>query len=334
MKGTVYGKMKTGYSGAYLFVHFIGMEKTPLHEQVYFSISKDGRNWDILNGGKPVLVSNVGEQGARDPFIQRSPDGGMFFIIATDLSIFHRMQKQSEKIAWSQCTNGCADNPNPGSRSMIVWKSEDLLSWSKAELVKIAPDRAGCFWAPKSVWDRKKKKYMVMGASKMPQDNYGWLRLYRCYTEDFKTFSPVELYIDFSSNTMAPWERKHIFDCTIMENKEKYYRIYKTDRIQIDMADSLDGKWSQIETNIHVIAPNHEGPAACRENGKESWLLMLDNLSTRGGYQLFTTDCLQGGRFYIDDNKVSFPGKVKYRHGSILPITEEEFVRLKEGYSE
>lgn len=38
----------------YLFVHF--KEKTsPDGEQVYFSLSEDGFNWQPVNGGQPVL---------------------------------------------------------------------------------------------------------------------------------------------------------------------------------------------------------------------------------------------------------------------------------------
>ena len=50
---------------AYLFVHF--KEKiTPDGEQVYFSVSKDGLNFEMLNGGEPVLSSTMGEKGCRD----------------------------------------------------------------------------------------------------------------------------------------------------------------------------------------------------------------------------------------------------------------------------
>jgi hypothetical protein len=35
--------------GAYLFVHFIGTESKETHEQLYFSVSKDGIEWKTLN---------------------------------------------------------------------------------------------------------------------------------------------------------------------------------------------------------------------------------------------------------------------------------------------
>ena len=41
----------------YLFVHF--KEKiTPDGEQVYFGVSKDGFNWEQVNGGNPILTAN------------------------------------------------------------------------------------------------------------------------------------------------------------------------------------------------------------------------------------------------------------------------------------
>ena len=70
---------------AYLFVHFIGEGENG--EQIYFSVSRDGLHWKDLNNGKPVIVSQVGEKGLRDPFILRNRLDGKFYIIATDLCI-------------------------------------------------------------------------------------------------------------------------------------------------------------------------------------------------------------------------------------------------------
>ena len=67
----------------YLFVHF--KEKiTPDGEAVYFGKSKDGLNWETVNGGNPVLMSTKGEKGCRDIEIVRLHTGG-FVIITTDL---------------------------------------------------------------------------------------------------------------------------------------------------------------------------------------------------------------------------------------------------------
>ena len=71
---------------AYLFVHF--REKTtPDGEQVYFGVSKDGFNWEEVNGGAPVLSAYYGDKGVRDFTITRRKDNGKFYIFATDLSL-------------------------------------------------------------------------------------------------------------------------------------------------------------------------------------------------------------------------------------------------------
>src|SRR5687767_3029277 len=100
--------------GGYLFVTFKG-EQSPMSEQVYFVVSRDGKQWTSLNGGEPVLVSEIGEKGARDPFLLRAHDGLKYFLIATDLSI-HRNRD------WSRAVTA-------GSKSILIWESTDLVKW-------------------------------------------------------------------------------------------------------------------------------------------------------------------------------------------------------------
>lgn len=307
---------------SYLFVHFIGTESKPEHEQIYFSVSKDGKEWKILNDGHGVLRNQLSEKGVRDPYIFRSMDG-KFYITATDLSIYNRRKTSDEKTAWARCKNNFSDNPQPGSRKMLVWESNNLINWNY-RLVEAAPNDAGCFWAPKCVWDKNKKAYMVFGASCTSEDDYSLLRVYRSYTKDFKSFTKSELYMDASSEGLS------VFDVTITEHNNMYYRIFKTDRIKIECAKNLDGEWTSINTNIHSIAPLHEGPAICKVNGENSWILMLDDLASHGGYQVFITNDLSLGKFTRCEE--NFPHKIKYRHGSIIPITNAEYNRLIKAY--
>ena len=106
--------------------------------------------------------------------------------------------------------------------------------------------------------------------------------------------------------------------------------MYKRQRI--DTASSLDGEWTEVDSNIDEIAADHEGPTVCKINGENSWMLMLDHLKSHGGYQPFISDDLAGGIF--ESANVSFPADVKYRHGTIMPITREEYARLLEIYGE
>ncbi len=61
------------YAG-YLFAYFTG-EGTADGEQIRYALSRgnDPLHWRELNAGKPVLTSDLGEKGLRDPFVIRSP---------------------------------------------------------------------------------------------------------------------------------------------------------------------------------------------------------------------------------------------------------------------
>ena len=108
------------YAG-YLFGHFIG-EGGANQEQIYFAISEDGRNFTDMNSGQPVITSTVGELGLRDPYMYRSPEGDRFFIVATDLSIFHRG-------GWRKNEQGYYDPSTTGSHYLVVYESTDLVNW-------------------------------------------------------------------------------------------------------------------------------------------------------------------------------------------------------------
>ena len=95
---------------AYLFTHFIGEQ--PQGEQIYFSLSKDGLHWKDLHDGKPVICSEVGECGLRDPFLIRKADGSGFVIIATDLCIANGR-------GWDAAVK-------TGSKNLAVMESKDL----------------------------------------------------------------------------------------------------------------------------------------------------------------------------------------------------------------
>ena len=100
---------------AYLFVHFIGEERNPTDEQLYFALSRDGVHWrDLRPAGSPALTWLGGEKGVRDPHIVRDPRGG-FHIVATDLSIYYRG-------GWGP-NDGATTN---GSTGLVIWASTGL----------------------------------------------------------------------------------------------------------------------------------------------------------------------------------------------------------------
>lgn len=298
---------------AYLFAHFVNTEGDASCEQIYFSISEDGQNWTTLNDGKPVLTSTVGELGVRDPYILRGQDG-KYFIIATDLSIYNRRDDSNR---WGTCQTS-------GSKSIVVWESDDLVNWSEASLVKVSVDNAGCTWAPEAIYDPDKGAYMVFWASKVSDDNYATQRVYRSYTKDFKTFTPAEVYIDGGNISNI--------DTTIIEHEGYYYRFTKNESkstVIMEKARNLSDEWKAVDTYTLGTMTGYEGPTIYKLNGEDKWCLLLDFYSKSKGYKPFVTTDLAAGSFTAANDFV-FDGT--YRHGTVMPITAEELAALKAKY--
>ncbi len=299
--------------GAYLFTHFVGTESNAQSEQVYFSVSQNGTDWTTLNNNTPILTSNVGELGVRDPHIIRGVDG-KFFIISTDLSIYNRRDDSNR---WGTCQTS-------GSKNIVIWESDDLVNWSNARAVKVAKDNAGCTWAPEAVYDAEKDMYMVFWASKTADDNYATQRMYRSYTKDFVTFTEPEIYID--GGTVSN------IDTTITSHKGVYYRFTKNESnssVTMMKSTSLDKGWTMVDSYTLGTMTGYEGPTIYKLNGEDKWCLLLDNYAASAGYKPFVTDDIAKGSFAAASD---FNFSSKYRHGTVIPITAEEYERLVEAY--
>lgn len=297
----------------YLFVYFTG--ESELGEQVYFSVSKDGLYWEDLNGGKPVLLSGVGERGVRDPFILRSAEGDRYYIIATDLRI-------AGGKGWSWAVT-------QASRSVVIWESDNLTDWSKEKLVEVGIPEAGCVWAPEAVYDEKNGEYMMFWASnvKEEQDAQPKQRIYCARTKDFHHFTKTEKYIE---------RENHVIDTTIIEEDGWFYRISKdetTKNIRIDKGqDLLHGPFVPVPAPALEQIMGVEGPCAFRLNDSGQWCLMIDQFLTDGGYLPLITDSLSSGEFKVLDRDSYHMGITKKRHGSVLRLNQKEYDTLLKKY--
>lgn len=297
-------------NGGYLFVTFKG-EQTPMTEQIYFALSKDGRQWEALNGGEPVLISRLGDKGVRDPYLFRSPDGKKFYIIATDLSI--NLTKD-----WGRAQTAA-------SKDIIIWESTDLVHWSPPRKARVAADDAGCTWAPEATYDEKEKDYLVFWASKNRRDDFAKQRIWAARTKDFRTFSEPFIYIE---------KPNHVIDTTIVREGGKYYRFSKdeeTKAITMEVADELMGEWKDVPNFSLADLQGYEGPECYQlepptDEKPGVWCLVIDQYSNGTGYHPFVTKDLASGQFTPAPD-FTFP--FHFRHGSILPISEEEYTRLE-----
>ena len=297
----------------YFFTYFAG-EGYGDGEQIYFASSRDGLNWNDLNENKPVLTSNLGEKGVRDPYIIRSHEGDKFYMIATDLKI--------------NGGNGWGAAQTNGSKSLMIWESKDLVNWSEQRMVKVNSDKAGCTWAPEATYDEKTGEYTVYWASKTSDDNYGKQKLYYSKTRDFYTFTEPKVFIEKNQSSI---------DTTITYNEaDGYYYRYtknegssnnelnaKTKTIFIERSKTLlNGDWEHISSDSLNANQWVEGPTMFKFIGQNKWCLLLDNFGG-GGYYPVVTEDLSSGVFTKPESAYKMPSRA--RHGTPIQITNEEY---------
>jgi hypothetical protein len=311
--------MPTTYVG-YLFSYMTG-EGSANGEQIYFGLSlgNDPVRWRQLNGGQPVLTSNVGTRGARDPFIIRSPQGDRFFQIATDLRIYGGGN-------WDAAQR-------TGSKSIVVWESADLVTWSAPRLVRVSPDTAGNTWAPEAYYDESIGQYVVFWASKLYAANdpnhtgSSYNRMMYATTTDFRTFSAAQVWVDKGYSTI---------DSTLVKHNGTYYRYTKDER---SASESACGKFILAERSATVLNRSYsflrdcigqgsisqgEGPLVFKSNTENRWYLYIDEYGGRG-YIPFTTTDLATGQWTMVSS-YTLPGRP--RHGTVLPLTQAEYDRI------
>ena len=299
--------------GGFLFATFKG-EATPMTEQIYFGYSADGRRWEALNGEQPVLISAVGERGVRDPYLLRAHDGKKFFLLATDLSI--NLNRD-----WKRAQQG-------GSKSIVIWESEDLVHWSEPRLAPVAAADAGCTWAPEAVYDEETRDYLLFWASKTASDHFAKQRIWASRTTDFRSFSKAFIYIDRPND---------VIDTDIVRDHGRYYRFSKDEKSKgtiMEVSEKLMGPWLDVAGSSLDKLVGYEGPACFQleraAGGKPAmWCLLMDYYSKGKGYQPFLTHDLAGGQF-TPGTDITFP--YQFRHGSVLSISDVERDRLKAAY--
>ncbi|MBB6019071.1 uncharacterized protein YjdB [Paenibacillus sp. JGP012] len=305
------------YAG-YFFTYFTG-EGTSTGEQIYFAASdgNDPLNWRELNDGKPVLTSALGEKGVRDPFIIRSPEGDKFYMIATDLKI-------NGNGNWGRAQTW-------GSRSIMVWESNDLVNWTDQRMVEVAPEEAGNTWAPEIMYDKTTGEYIVFWASRMFDDashtGSAYQKMMYSKTRDFYTFTEPKVYLDYGYS---------IIDTTMIEHDGKVYRFTKDE--QDNGAAAPFGKMIFQEVGDSVLDPAFkminqgvgnmkwvEGPTIFKSNTDEKWYLFVDEFGGRG-YIPFETTNLASGIWTLSSN-YNLPANP--RHGTVIPIKQSEYDALR-----
>lgn len=303
--------MDLDYDG-YLMAHFTGESETG--EQVYFAISRDGLHWQDLNQGEPVLISKIGEMGVRDPYIMRSSLDGRFYILATDLRIASGTSWENARAL--------------GSRKIILWRSDDLIHWSEPWCYEVPLDGAGSVWAPETCFDEQRQAYLVFWSSytREPGDESARFRIFCSYTKDFVSFSLPQIYME---------REKSIIDATIIHEGQYYYRFTKdevTKGIILDRSNDLQGTFSPVSSASLERIAGVEGPLAFPAPDGKWWILMIDRFAEQLGYLPFMCEDLEKAEFHVLSPKDYHLGNTRKRHGSVIAITETEYLRLKTAF--
>ena len=312
---------------AYLMTYFTG-EDTVDGERIRMALSRgnDALHWQELNGGDPVLTSGLGTGGLRDPFVVRSPEGDTFHLIATDLRMYGNH-------------GGWDEAQRTGSRSVMVWESDDLVHWGDQRMAEVAPPAAGNAWAPEACYDEGLGAYVVFWASKVYPDHdpehagSTHNRMMYATTRDFRTFGEPAVWHDPGYS---------VIDSTVIRHDGRFYRFTKDERNPA--SDTPGSKFITAETSPELTSASYtfladgigrgaiargEGPAVFASGTEPKWYLFIDEFGGRGYVPFESTD-LDSGRWTMCTGHALPAGA---RHGSVLPVTRQEYERLLTAYA-
>ena len=304
---------------SYLFTYFTGND--PRQEQICYALSDDGYNFTPLNDGVPVIESDtIALTGCvRDPHILRGEDGKTFYMVVTDMR---------SALGWSS------------NRGLVLMKSTDLIHWSHSTVhfpTKYPKHWRNVIrvWAPETIYDKEAGKYMVF-YSLRTSDDRSFDRIYYSYVnDDFTDLEGEPIYMfDNGSATIDG-------DIVFNEADQLYHLFYKSEsgrgifqatasRLTAAPGTRPGSQWTKIDGHVDQTNVGVEGVGVCKTIDGKSWIVMYDCYGD-GYYQFCKSPDLK--TFEVVQNTATH-GKFTPRHGTIIPITQEEKDRLLVEYGE
>ncbi len=298
---------------AFLFTYFTG--NRPDQEQICYALSEDGYNYTLLNQGYPVIKSDsiAFTQCVRDPHILRGEDGKTFYMVATDMK---------SSLGWAS------------NRGLVMMKSTDLIHWTHS-VVNI-PTRFTDWmnvtrvWAPETIYDHKTGKYMVFFSMLTDDGKCKFDKIFYCYAnKDFTDLETDPVYMfDNGSATIDG-------DIVYNEADQLYHLFYKSEAhggilqataksLTAEPGQPLGSQWTKLDGHVEVCKKAVEGVGVCKSLDGQSWVVMYDCYGS-GHYQFCKSADLKTFE-WVADTKTR--GAFTPRHGTIMPITQEEKDRL------
>lgn len=306
----------------YLFAYFPNNSD----ENLYYAVSEDAINYSVLNEGQRIMWSDTlsVKKGIRDPHLIRGVDGKTYYMVATDM-------KSAE---------GWASN-----RGIVMYKSADLVHWTHHTVH--FPDRfpewknVTRVWAPATVWDPEyqntdgtKGRYMIYYSLLTNDGKCTYDKVFYSYAnDDFSGLltDPVYLY-DRGSATIDA-------DIVYDESDLLYHMVYKNEgaggicsvtakHLTAAPGEPLGSQWSKPSPQLQQTNVAVEGGGLFRLINQNTWVLMYDCYGS-GRYEFCTTSDWEK---FTKIGETTPYGVFTPRHGSVLPITAEEYNAVLKAY--
>ncbi len=276
--------------GSYLFAGFKGNGE----DGVYFAISSDGWQWELLNAGRPVVKVEKAGELMRDPQLARGPNGD-----------FH--------LVWTWSWNVPALLGHATSRDLVNWSGHQALD------VMAAQPGTKNVWAPEAHYEADRKRWLLIWSSTAGGAAERDHRIWSATTVDFSTVSAPKLLFDPGFS---------VIDGTLLRARGKNFLIFKDEReqplrkfIQYVSGPSMEGPWGAI--SAPVTEAWNEGPSALRVG--DEYRIYFDHYRKPQHYGVAVSKDM--AHWTDETARLRFPEGL--RHGSFLAITDEEAGRLR-----
>lgn len=339
---TVKPEAAPGDAFGYAMVHFIE-DSAGYAEKIYLDVSRgdNPEQWDPLNGGKPILASDLGTTGVRDPYLTYNPETQTYYIIATDLRVFGGDRGVTGCMEWCYWSS-------KGSTKLNVWESKDLVTWSDLRQFDVALSGGakvgefGMAWAPEATWvpdyyGPGQGGFVVYWSSNLytnaEHTGSSYSRILWGATPDFtqETYEYGGVFIDAGGNTI---------DTTIIQNDGKTYRITKDNSagkgIYLESTAAAEwwkpaATWTQLQTRIGAVwsggnAGGVEGPAIFQRHGEDKWYLYVDVIPSTGYRPMQTTNLDAGFTQLVSSSFFMAPST---KHGGIVGLTKAQYEEIR-----
>lgn len=310
-------------SGAYLFAYFRNDAKTTNGENVFYAVSKDGYNYEALNGGVPVASASQGTGHSRDPYIMKAQDGAeyKYYMVATD----------------ANTTN------NYNNTGLHTWGSNDLITWDELANPQFATDKGGgsktitnMCWAPEAIWDPVAGKYMVYFATNEADSAANEsAKIYYSYTADFRTFTEKKVLFDPGYGVIdadiTPYGNGYVMlykkEASSGTGAKKVWYTFKTGK----SPSNSDGEYDAANAKIFESVSNTqaEGPQVFPISGTSSYGMLVDYFSDGGFGFSYTSDFESYSKISADNCSINH---LNPSHGCIIPISDMEYYNLSQAF--